>query len=361
MNNKKADITKYVFISVFLILLIFSLLIIKPYLNAILGGIVLAIIFYPLHSLIYRKTKKKNLSAMIITIIAILIVFLPILFVFQQVTYQAKVAYVLTKQKLVSGQLIADNLCVDQQNLMCNINDKFKSIVLEPKFAYYRDNALQKIEGFLWELTPNLLMAIPKIIINLFILVFVLFYALRDGESLFRRIGRMLPLKSSHKEKIFAKIKDVNYAIVYGHVITGLVQGAIGTIGFYIFGVTSPLILGIVMTIAALIPFVGASIVWFPIALLKIFDGLAVGDQTIFWKGLGLMLYGIFIVSTIDNIIKPKITADKAKVSPVIILLGLIGGVTLFGIVGIIVGPLVLALTKTFIEIYEKERHEITG
>jgi len=318
-------------------------------------------ICYPIYNLINRKIKNKNLGALIVKTIAILIVFLPIFFVFQQISYQTKTAYIVTKQKLVGGQLVAEGVCEGQQNLMCKLNDNFKRFISEPSFIYQRDRAFQYIEDFIWKMTPNIIFAIPKIIINLFLLVFVLFYSLKEGEGLFERINEMLPLKKEHKQKIFTKVKDVNYAIIYGHVITGIVQGVIGTIGLYIFGVTSPLLLGIVMTIAALIPFVGAAFVWVPVALLKIFDGLASANQIVFLKGMGLMLYGALIVSTIDNIIKPKITGDRAKVSPVIILLGLFGGIALFGIVGIIIGPLVLALTKTFIEIYEKEKHEITG
>lgn len=359
MKNKA--VTKYVFIGIFASLIALSLLLVKPFLTAILGGIVFALIFYPVHKWLKHKLKRRALSAFIVTLVAILIVIIPVLLVFQQVTYQSKVTYILVKQKLVGGELVPETVCLGEDSLMCNLNAQFKETMSQPNVVYYRDRALEYIEEKIWEITPNIIMAIPRTILNIFIMIFVMFYALKDGAGLFNRFSRMLPLKHSHKKQIVQKVKDVSQAIVYGHVITGLVQGVIGTLGFYAFGVTSPLVLGIIMTLAALIPLVGATFVWAPIALLKMLDGLASVDHVIFWRGLGLFLYGVFIISTIDNIIKPKITGDKAKVSPVIILLGLLGGLTLFGLVGIIVGPLILALTKTFIEIYEKEKDEITG
>ena len=200
--KKKSNVTKYVFISVFLLMIFFSFLIIRPYLNAILGGIVLAMIFYPIYNLINRKIKNKNLAALIVTTIAILIVFLPIFFVFQQISYQTKTAYIVTKQKLVGGQLVAEGVCEGQQNLMCKLNDNFKRLISEPSFIYQRDRAFQYIEDFIWKMTPNIIFAIPKIIINLFLLVFVLFYSLKEGEGLFERINEMLPLKKEHKKKI---------------------------------------------------------------------------------------------------------------------------------------------------------------
>ena len=171
----------------------------------------------------------------------------------------------------------------------------------------------------------------------------------------------MIPLKKSHKKEILKKIKEVNQAVLYGHVLTAAVQGVIAILGFYAFGVTSPLLWGLILMFFALIPFAGAPVIYVPISLIMMVDGISAMDQTVFLKSLGLLIYCSLIISSVDNIIKPKITGDIARINPAIILLGLMGGIALFGVIGIIVGPLVLALTITFIEIYEKEKDEITG
>lgn len=360
MKNNKT-VTRYVFITLFIILMILSFFIIKPYLNAILGGIVLAIIFFPIYNWLKRRIRSRSVCALIVTILALMIIFIPVVLVFQQVSYQAKVSFILVRQKLVGGELLPEEICADQDTLFCRFNTEVEKLLKEPNIIFYRDRAFKFAEERIWEITPNIILGIPKFILNLFILVFVMFYSLKDSGRVFTRIGNMLPLKKSHKNKIFKKINDVNHAIVYGHVITGLIQGAIGTLGFYAFGVTSPLVLGIIMTMAALIPLVGTAFIWVPVSLIMILNALANGSTVEFWNGIGLFLYGALIISTIDNIIRPRITSVKAKVNPVIILIGLLGGLALFGIVGIIVGPLILALTTTFVEIYEKEKHEITG
>jgi predicted PurR-regulated permease PerM len=107
--------------------------------------------------------------------------------------------------------------------------------------------------------------------------------------------------------------------------------------------------------IASLIPFIGTGFVWIPVALIKIADGFVAGDNFTALMGIGLLIYGTGVISVIDNILKPKLIGSKANINPLIILLGMLGGVTIFGIVGLIAGPLILALTVTLIEIYKTE------
>lgn len=360
-KKKRSDTNKYVFIALFIFLLIISFLLILPFLTAILGALVIALMVYPVFNALNKKIKKRKISALIITMLSILIIIVPLFFVGQQITYQAKVAYIVAKQKIVGGPALLEINCIDEQSFVCEFNQGLNDFLDEPNVIFYRDRLLEYGEDMLWKATPNIIIAVPKILLNMFIIFFILFYLLKDGEVLFKRFREMMPLKSSHKKKIVKKVKDVSQAIIYGHILTAVVQGLFAIIGFYFFGVSSPLLWGIILIIVSIIPFVGAPFIYVPISLLMIFDGMRSANQIIFWKGIGLLVYCILIVSSIDNIIKPKITGDKANINPAVILLGLVGGIALFGVVGIIVGPLVLALTLTFIEIYENEKDEITG
>jgi predicted PurR-regulated permease PerM len=110
------------------------------------------------------------------------------------------------------------------------------------------------------------------------------------------------------------------------------------------------------MAFAALIPFIGTPIIWMPAALYKIFNGLTANNNSAITQGVLLMLYGVLIVSTIDNLLKPKIIGNKAKVHPIFVLLGVLGGLKLFGVIGLVIGPVILAVGTIIVRIYEEER-----
>jgi predicted PurR-regulated permease PerM len=178
---------------------------------------------------------------------------------------------------------------------------------------------------------------------------------LKDGPGLMKSINKYLSMKKQHHQKIIKRLDDVMFGVVYGNVLVALFQGIVAIIGFFIFGVNAPILWGLVVAITALIPYIGTALVWVPMSLIFFLEGFLSGDKLIMWKGVGLFLYGLLLISTIDNFLKPKIIGDRSKVHPVVILLGIFGGLALMGIPGFIVGPVVLALTISFVEIYLKK------
>ncbi len=345
------------FVYILILCLILSFFVIRPFFAAVLSGLVLALIFHPLFNFINKKIKNKSTVSVIVTIVAILVIFVPVLFLIQQLGYQARVAYVVTKQRIMTGNIVG-SLCENNSGLACQLNSMYQELWSDPSFTYFRDYVLDLLENTLWNRIPSLVTAIPKLLLELFIMVLVLFYSLRDGKSLLRKLKHIIPLKVKHKNELFKKLNDVTYAVVYGQVITGLVQGLVGIIGMYIFGIQSPLIIGLALTVASLIPFVGSPFVWAPVSILKALEGVGTNSPKTTGLGIGLFLYGFFVISTIDNIIKPKLVGDRSKVNPAIILLGMFGGVALLGIPGLVLGPLILAFTLTLIEIYLEEKNE---
>ena len=126
-----------------------------------------------------------------------------------------------------------------------------------------------------------------------------------------------------------------------------LAQGALGTIGFYIFGVKSAIFWGVIMAIFALIPFIGPAIIWVPASLFLIINGIIANSYWEIGMGIGLFVYGVAIISTIDNILRIKLIGGKSEVHPLTGLIGIIGGIELFGLIGIFVGPILLSLLIT--------------
>ena len=328
---------------------------ILPFINAIFAGIILAYIFYPVYSKINKKLNRKNLSSLIVSILVILFLTVPFYFVINTVSREAYTIYIVTRQKVSSGSLISSE-CEKEADSICGIVNYIESKFKDPQLRYQFDNSIKNASTYIINSTSNLLLSVPSFLLNFFIIIFVMFFFFRDGHIMIDKIEKLLPLKKAHQDYVFKKFNDAMFAVVYGSIIVAIIQGALGSLGFFIFGVHSPILWGVMMMFFALIPFVGTSVIWLPAALLLIFNGYIDLDNLMMLKGLLLMLWGFLIVGLADNILKPKIIGAKAKIHPVLVLLGALGGLKFFGIIGVVVGPIILALLTTFIQIYEEEK-----
>jgi predicted PurR-regulated permease PerM len=139
--------------------------------------------------------------------------------------------------------------------------------------------------------------------------------------------------------------------MVMGQIVVGMVQGVLAWLGFWMLGVPNPGLLGFLTAIISIIPLLGAAIVWVPVDLYLLMNATLTGE---YWRAIALLVYGTFVISLIDNIIKPKIVGDRAKIHPLIILFGILGGIQLFGVAGILIGPLILTIFDVVIEIYKE-------
>lgn len=322
---------------------------ILPLITTILTSAIVAYLFFPLYKWLLNKTKRKNLSASIVTIFVIIIIAVPIVFIANTLTREISSVYLSSRERIQEGDIITDESAHD--SLAFKINKFLADAIKRPEVLSYID----RISNSLITSLSTFVVTIPRRIINAFVMFFLLFFFVRDGDQMIQKIQMFIPLKKKYQQKLVKKFGSVTYAIIYGHFLTALVQGIIGIIGLYIFGIGSPLVWGIVMIIAAMIPFVGPPIVWFPLGIIKLAQGIIAGSSIVTLQGAGLLLYGFLVISTIDNLIKPKIIGDRAKIHPVVILLGIIGGISTFGFIGIVIGPLIISLLLTFADIYKNE------
>ena len=345
---------KIIFSIIFLALIIVSFLIIKPFLTAILAGIIFSYIFYPLYLRIYKKIANKNAASLITSSLVILMIILTLFFLLNTVSKEAYTTYLLSRQKVVSGQFISE--CQPADKSVCKTLNYFADKANDPRVKYYFDTTVKGITTKITESISNILFSIPIFLLDIFIILFVMFFLLKDGEVFVDKIERIMPLKGEYREHVFKKLNDMAYAVIYGSIIIAIIQGTLAGFGFFIFGLPSPLLWGTVMMFASLIPYIGSSIVWFPASLMLIFEGYLNSETTMIIQGALLIIYGIFVVGTIDNILKPKIIGSKGGLHPVLVLLGVVGGLKFLGFVGVIVGPIILAMLVTFINIYEEEK-----
>lgn len=344
---------KFFFIFVLVGMLILSLLIIWPFFTGLLTSFVIAYIFYPVYKLFYRKFKNKNLAAIIVTVLIILIIVVPFFLMFNTISKQALFFYS-SYLKDTSISEILGGQCFDQ-NIFCNTVNKIIEWSSNPNVQQYLSEPIKLVVNFFVDKIKNFVISIPNLFLNLFIMLYTTFFLFRDGKNLLEKLVNLLPLKKGHKKDVLKKINDSAFAIIYGTITVAIIQGILGGIGFYFAGVEHAVIWSLIIMVFAVIPIVGTAAVWVPVSIFLIVNGYITGESIVLIKGIGLFLYGMFVISMIDNFLKPKLIGDRAKVHPVLVLLGVLGGIQLFGFIGFIIGPVILALLIAFIKIYEEE------
>lgn len=315
MNNLKNS--KYIFIGAFLIIASLALLVVKSYITSLLTSIVLSYLFFPLYKRLNNHIKNKSISALIMVILLIILIVVPTFFIINS----------LVKEALPLYSYIRAN-----------------ELQLTPEIS----NALNKIIQYIVNEASNIAFTIPKFLIHLFVTMFLFYYFLRDGEKFVQEIKEIIPLQEKHKNHVVNEFKNVMYAIVYGLILTGIIEGVVGTLGFYIFKINSPIFWGIIMMILTILPGIGTSVIWGVAGILKLLQG------DIF-NGIGILIYGFILISGTEAILKLKFIEKKSSIHPALIVLGVFGGITLMGFIGLFFGPLILVLFITFLKSILKE------
>lgn len=218
------------------------------------------------------------------------------------------------------------------------------SLEIDTTFLPEVKEVAAKVLGYSKEAVKNAFLFILKIIL----MVIALFFIYLDGERVQRRVLAIIPLPEQHKAELTDTVRRVLTAVMFGVFLTCLVQGALGGIGLLVAGIPSPVLFGAMMAVCALIPMVGTALIWLPAATYLLLNGEVA-------RGVGLMIWGFAVVSSIDNVIRPFFISGKAKLPVLVIAIGGLGGLASFGLLGAVIGPLVLALFLALFDMYQKE------
>ena len=317
-----------------LLILIMAFIIIKPILLSIISGLILAYVFNPLYYNIKKVIKEKNTSALIVGLLVVLIIFIPLWFLIPLLIQQVFQSFN-TLQTLDVGGFVKQILPTTSAQIHTSLTNAILNFI-----GQITNTSLSTLGGFLLEL--------PKVLLNLAVLIFVFFYTLRDQDKLKKFISGISPLKKEN-EKVFVKqFKGMTSSIIFGYIIVGIIQGIATGIGLLIFGVPNALLLTLFAIGASIIPLIGPWLIWVPAAIYL----LTTGHTT---AAIIFTVYSAVIVSSIDNFLRPYIVARKTNSSSVIVLVGMIGGLLVFGLLGIIIGPLILSYAILFIEAYKNK------
>lgn len=330
--------SKYFLIASFILLIIISLVIVWPFFTTILGSFVIAYIFYPVYNKLLTFIKNKNLAAFLMSFLILILLTIPVLILANSLIKESAGLFYLVRDISTGVQDLTNTFL-------------FKYLSENVDLANYIKTALNKFSIEILQKTDNFIIAVPSKIISFFVMFFIIFYLFKDGKHAVETVKRELPLKEKYKQDLIKKFSDTVYATVFGILGAAFLQATFAIIGFFVFNVSSPLFLAFLIFLAALLPFVGSALIWLPVAIIKIIAGEN-------FNGIGLIIYGILVISSIDNIMKPMILGRKSKMHPVLALLGILGGLQVFGLIGIIIGPLSLAILMVFFDFYLIEKKE---
>ena len=313
---------------------------VEPFLNVILWATVLVILFHPVHKRLAKRTGRPSLAALISCLLVILIILVPITLITLAVvrelsgaaqSIQATVNYLLDPNAPITGPLL--NRLSGYIDLEALRSEEFLMERLRGVSAQLAGRTL----GFLGGLVGA--------VIQTFFVIFTMYYFFRDGESISRTVRDSLPLEREQAESVMARTREVIDASVYGVISIAIIQGTLGGLAFWILGLPSAILWGVAMTFLSMVPMLGAFLVWVPAAIYLALSGNYV-------KALLLALWGTLVIGMIDNFLRPKLVGSRTRLHELLIFFSVLGGLNVFGVLGVVLGPVVLAITLSLIEVY---------
>lgn len=332
----EAYFKRIVTLVILIILLVLSFFLLKPILLSIIFGIIFAFILSPVNDWLKKKVNSSNLSVVLISLVLIALLILPMWFLTPILIDQSLKIYFSTQQ----------------MDFVTPLKNIFPSIFASEDFSREVGSIIysfvnKTINSFVNSVS-SLIFNFPQIMLQLLVAFFTFYFVLRDKDKFLGYIKSLLPFSKEVENKIFDQTKGITMSVLYGQVVIGIIQGLISGFGFFAFGVPNYLFLTLLAIIAGIFPIVGTTIIWVPVAIYS----LVVGNTV---QALGVIAFGS-IAAFIDNILKPVFVSQRTSMPTSIILIGMIGGFFLFGVLGFILGPLILAYLLIILEIYRNKR-----
>ncbi len=325
-----------------------TVLLLWPFLSALAWAGVLALAARPLYRRYLRWCRGRgNVASFLATATVVLIIVLP--FILLAVLFAGEAAQVIIalEEYASTGRVPGMDAALGNpkvQSFLEWAQPYIRDLDLKPILLAAMKTASTVAVGLSKTLFKNFFVAILKF----FVMVAVLFFAFRDGEAITQAFWEAIPLKRCDKEIIASAVRRVVYAVLYGIILTCVIQGGLGGVGFAIAGLPSPVFFGAVMVVFAFIPLVGTALIWVPGVLY-----LFVAGQ--YGKALFLTIWGMAVVSSIDNLIRPYFISTRARMPLLVILLGVLGGLASLGFLGIIVGPLFFTVALEIFRVYRTD------
>ncbi|MGC2062562.1 MAG: AI-2E family transporter [Thermodesulfovibrionales bacterium] len=313
----------------------------SPFLTAIAWAIVFCVIFYPVYLFVLKYIRYASLASGITILLIVAIIVGPLSYIsFALVSEVTELAIKTGKgegngfERILADPRVAG--AIDRIGPHVGVSEKSAREFLVESGKRLGQGSLEYLSSGLTNMVT--------VAVNFVLMVFTIFFLFRDGNRLVEQVKEYLPFPDSAKERLERQTRDMIVSTIYGGVVVAISQGILGGLAFALFGVSAPVLWGSVMAICSFLPAVGTAIVWAPASLIFAVQGE-------YLKAGGLVVVGIFIIGMIDNILRPLIIGGRTKMPTIIIFFSVLGGIKFFGLLGLIMGPLVFALFLAIFEI----------
>ncbi|MDX3907318.1 MAG: AI-2E family transporter [Pigmentiphaga sp.] len=308
-----------------------------PFFGAVFWGAILAIIFFPMQRWLLTVFRgRANLAALTTLLTCVLIVIIPVSLIAGAIIREAAGVYDQIRSGNIDFGLYFERIVAAMPETAQNLLARFGLVDIssfQTKLAEVATRGSQFFATQALSIGQNTF----QFVISLGVMLYLLFFLLRDGSRLSGRIRQALPLAEEHKRHLFRKFIEVVRATVKGNIVVAITQGVLGGIIFSILGIHGALLWSVVMAFLSLLPAVGAGLIWGPVAIYFIVTGAVL-------QGIILTLYGILVIGLVDNVLRPILVGKDTRMPDYVVLISTLGGMALFGINGFVIGPLVAAL-----------------
>lgn len=331
-------------ITLYLIYLVFL-----PFLSPIILGIIFSIVFHPTYIKLLHFTRgRKTLASLATCLLITIIIIIPLIYISVVFIGETASAYNRFDEVMRSGRYREVFPLWDDpifQRLYMNANIHLEALQIDLKTLFM--NSLKEIGSYGIHIMTGTLINVAMFVVNIILMLFTLYYLLRDSDTIGEQINEIIPLTTQQTRKIFSRLKRIIYATLYGTFICAGLQGFLGWLAFWVLGLSSPVVWGVVMGLLAVFPVFGAFFVWVPASIFLFIKGS-------YLKAVVLFLWGSLVISLIDNLIWPLLVSGKAMLHPLASFFGMLGGIIVFGPIGLFAGPFVIALFLTLLEILKE-------
>ena len=316
-----------------------SFQLVQPYLPFVIGAVLLAYVLSPLQTKLETKTGSTAAAALLVVGATVALLF-PLAVLVLAIAGDA----IRFAQEFTAGDVTAVI-----EPIEARLEEQFGQ---EVDIAAEIGTRLESLAELVVGTAPDVIGMLTNATIGLGLAVFVLFYVLRDGDELMAWIRNATPLPADVQTKLYDRVDDMTRAVLLGHVLVAVIQGAIAGLGLLVVGLPNVLLWTGVMILLALLPFIGTFLVWGPASIYLLSTGDTVG-------GVFLLVYGTVVVGISDEYLRPVIVDRYAEVSPAIIVIGVIGGLSAFGVMGLFIGPIIVGALKAAIEVFDEQYEQL--
>jgi predicted PurR-regulated permease PerM len=333
---KDEYLNKLMTLVIFVVLMVLAFFLVKPILLSIVVGIILAFVLNPIYQWSTKYLRSETLAASLVSLLLLIVIIVPLWF-FTPIFIEQSFKFFQSAQEL---------------DLVTVFQKFFPSLFASEQFSAEVGQIFQvfisKITNKAVNSFSNLILDFPTLFLQLLVVAFTFFFVLKDQDQLISYVKSLSPFTRDTEDKIFDYSKNITSSVIYGQVIVGIIQGIIAGIGFFIFFLPNALFLTLLASVAGIFPIIGTTIVWLPVSIYLFATGHL-------FAAVGIFIFGL-ISSTVDNFLRPMIVSRRTSMHSASILIGMVGGFFLFGVLGLILGPLILAYLLILVEVYRNKK-----